>query len=1354
MLSIISIYSKIKQIVVFENLQFFHNFFHQYDDDPTENFAGLIYIDSTLGEITINNLFCKENAITNSLASFIFIISQAIIFKNNIISNHNVINQQLWSKFYQLDLERQYDQDQINQIIQQIYPIKVQGGVAKIISEKFVCNNSIFQNILALTSAIFDIKTQGQGLIQFVSISIESISSIYKYGTDNFGCININSQNSNLNLEISNSNFINVFNAMSTVLFSISPSQIKAEIQLKNIEVRNCFSFINQIIKVQFSLNKENTQFELKMFNIRLIFEEQAWIKYFSKYKQIDQITQINEDNGIFNVIGGQIIIDQFAIQGIILSQIFKIVNSIQLLIKNVQICDIYAFYQLPLILLDQQLNSIVILQNIIIQRFSIYQMNYHEEDINNKQQFVIIQCQLHKLDLKDDYSSQNFLTQKISLLQEQSIKIGYPLIKFMSSNNQVRFIINQIKLIQNNCLSCSRGILFFDLSEFNYVKIYELLCIYNQIKEIGCLNFQSNQNNKKKVSVQYSDFIQNNGSKGGAINAENIQLYLSKCKIIGNIVSKAGGGIYVDINKNEFKITQSILILNKAKVGGGIYIARQNVKNDDNLSQCFFLFNQAESYGDNLVENPTHLSLSINNKEIMSKQMDLGNNTISFSIIKPYNIIEQGYLLTAKQLIIPSNQKISNYKIYVPKQQIFLNYIESMLISFKNRYNEKLEDLINSSCYVNATILYKNNKNTLQDRIQNLELDQDQQGFDLSFLSFSFDPYDSDLSVLQIELNCYFQLMDEKLQLQIYAKTLKCQLGEFYIDKGCQICQSNQGFYTVTYNSTKCSIFDKQKFENISSNQIKLYPGYWRPDYLSDYTESCFKNPTFCIGGWNVGNNLCSKGHLGGLCEECDNFNLRGDGQFYKNLEDFQCLECNQIWKSMIPFIFTSIWALLSILITLRSIEISNKLFSSLKIGQKYSKIIFKLNQDHESILIKMLLNYLWIFSVVFNFNITFSISFNFIEQTSNTSYFMANNLDCYLSQIQNIELIYLRLIFMMILIIIQLLIIWIGFAIQAKCKKQLLNRSIISNTLLYLYVSNYAALIKQFSSIISNRQISQISYIQGDVSLLYGTANHISWIIYFAIPGLGIFGLFIPFSLFFILYINRKQLDKIKLRRHICYLFNEYNSESYYWESIKLSKKTIIIIILTYFESNIFLKASLLGLCLLVYQLATVKHKPYIISSLNFLDIQAGQICSITIFIAGANYVSEQENNPNLSIILQICIVLLCIRLCYPFIIKIFSVYFKKYKIPFLGIIYKISRYLMPNFSLTKYFNNQLKKLNLIESRLKNNFTKIRYHLKSLSKAQKGHQKQFISLISSIQTIRFPQTIVDVEMNKLISP
>ncbi|CAD8205207.1 unnamed protein product [Paramecium octaurelia] len=458
---------------------------------------------------------------------------------------------------------------------------------------------------------------------------------------------------------------------------------------------------------------------------------------------------------------------------------------------------------------------------------------------------------------------------------------------------------------------------------------------------------------------------------------------------------------------------------------------------------------------------------------EIPSKQLYFDNKTFETLAIKPYKIIEQGKVVWAQQLMISSNQQIKNYKIYIQQFQVFKSYISILSINFKNRLNEKMENLENSSCLIKTKVNFENKSITSNEKtVQNLYYDQDVKAFDLSQLSFSFDPYFQDNKILLIQLHCKSQDSEQQLEYYIYAKTLKCQQGEFYVDRGCYVCQSTQGFYSVTYNTTKCSIFDKEKFDSITSNKIKLLEGFWRPNSLSDFTERCVKNLNFCSGGLDVGNNLCIQGHLGGLCEECDNFDIRGYGMFYKNV------------------------ALISIIITLRSIEKSNRLFSSLKIRQRFSKIIFKLDQDHESILIKMLLNYLWIFSVIFTFNTYFSFSLNFIELTSNSSYFMANNLDCYLSSIQNFELIYFRIIAMLSLIAIQFLIIWIGFVCYAKCKNQTLNNSILSNTLLYLFVSNYAALIKQnFKYILYIRSCFPIIWNKQSYALDYYFSCSRSW-------------------------------------------------------------------------------------------------------------------------------------------------------------------------------------------------------------------------------------------------------------------
>ncbi|CAK86792.1 unnamed protein product, partial (macronuclear) [Paramecium tetraurelia] len=470
--------------------------------------------------------------------------------------------------------------------------------------------------------------------------------------------------------------------------------------------------------------------------------------------------------------------------------------------------------------------------------------------------------------------------------------------------------------------------------------------------------------------------------------------------------------------------------------------------------------------------------------------------------------------------------------------------------------------------------------------------------------------------------------------------KSIKCQLGEYYTQQGCQKCIASQGYYSVTQNDIKCSIFDKSKFKEITQNKMNLLQGFWRPDHLSDYTSYCLKNKDFCIGGWSYGNNLCHIGHIGALCEECHIQNIMGGGKYFKSQHNLEYQICQEQANNIASFVFTLLWAICSIMLTLKSIEKSNLMFSQLKSTERFNNILFKLNQDHQSILIKMLLNYLWIFSLSFTFNLQFSISLFFIDSASNTSYFMANNLDCYLANIQNVDLIYSKILTMFIFIFMQFLFVITGFMIYQTLINQKYNSSIISNTLLSLYIFNYAGLIKMLCSIISNRQVSNVNYIQEDVSLLYGNQTHLIWMFYFVIPILILFGCLAPFSLFLIMYSKRKYLDQIKLIFFFCYLFNEYNDSSYFWQQIKLDQKLIMILISTYFETEISMKASVFGISLLCYQLLTVKQKPYLASRVNNLDLQTGQIWALTILLAAVHYISEQNKNGVVSIILQTAI------------------------------------------------------------------------------------------------------------------
>ncbi|CAD8047654.1 unnamed protein product [Paramecium primaurelia] len=1233
---------------------------------------------------------------------------------------------------FSIDID-EYDQDQINLIIQQIFKIKSKGGGGLISASSFSCFNCSFEDIIGLKSSVFEIKTQGDGNISFINLTIKSLEYDLSQIVDSTGCITIYSSNSLLNLQIYNAVFQNIFNRMAPSIFTIIPSLQKNQVRIEDIQIINTISLKNPIINLQFSSYDINLNTVI-IRNIKISQYEDIWIKYFDKTGMISQ-SEIQDLTGTSNAMiqlsNCKVVIQNILIQGLYACPLIKLINVQYLFISYFQAIEIQTFYGFSLLelKLNLQIKQSIYFEFVYIYHFKPYIVRDASIFYNPKINYMISGCgQVENIQQNPQIYYFNDLINLMQTWQLSSI------IEIQTDSNQTVIYLQNILLQDNLCQDCSNGLLFLKMINHSTLIIRDLICNENSIQKYGCINIWKSNGKDQYSIISNSIFFHNNGSTGTgvALYSSNMQMKINQCKILKNRASFQGGGLYLDMKNTNLMIKESTIIYNQALEGGGIFMLNNGNINQNNFIQSFLHFNLADYFANNLVEFPTHLSLVINSQEMQSEELRINNITLRSLKLKPYIIIEQGIKKISSYLMVPSNQVVKDYQFFSSGKQKYI--FKEFSISIKNSRNEFLFNIQQYSCQISYKTAQLNQQYQLKDfkRISTLQADIRYNNFDLGTISFHFNPYQEENEYLLILISCSQQNSTEYLHYLIKARSYKCQLGEFYADEGCQICESIYGFYSVTYNATKCSVFDKTKFANITSHAIQLLVGYWRPNLYSDYTEFCFKNFEFCRGGWQVGNELCSIGHIGGLCEECDNHNIRGQGQFFKNQQDSICYGCSDTANYIVSFIFASLWALISIIITLRSIQKSNQLFTTLKLKlkPKYSKILFKLDQDLESIFIKILLNYLWIFSVIFTFNLKFSLSFSNIDQFSNTSQFMAFSLDCYLSGASQIELLYLRIITTLGILLIQFIIITVGLKVYQLFIKQKFDKSIISNTLLYLYVSNYAGLIKQFCSILSKRIISNNQYIQGDLTLIFGSQNHYQWIYYFAIPGLGIFGCCIPFSLFFLMLINKKKLEYIKLRRHICYLFNEYNEQSYFWEQIKLSKKTVIILIMTYFESNILLKASLLGLVLLVYQLLAGKQQPYIISSLNKLDLQTGQICSIAIFVATTKYVSEKEIENSYSEILQVVIMLLCLRLCYPFFLDIFRVYIKKYQVKIITFLFNIQKFINPNSRMANYLDNILKKWRLKENRLRTNFSILKLHLLTISKAQIKNQKSHLTI------------------------
>ncbi|CAD8075943.1 unnamed protein product [Paramecium primaurelia] len=158
-----------------------------------------------------------------------------------------------------------------------------------------------------------------------------------------------------------------------------------------------------------------------------------------------------------------------------------------------------------------------------------------------------------------------------------------------------------------------------------------------------------------------------------------------------------------------------------------------------------------------------------------------------------------------------------------------------------------------------------------------------------------------------------------------------------------------------------------------------------------------------------------------------------------------------------------------------------------------------------------------------------------------------MVNFFECLLAEIQEIELIYSRIIVMFRIMVCQILNIFIGFQLLDILKFYKFQSRIISITILYLYIQNYASLINYsyfkifFNS--GNLRISDLNYIQSDVSLIYFLDLQI------CNPQIINYWIMLELTLFFLPYINKDQHNKINFKRNRGYLFNEYTQKNYFW-------------------------------------------------------------------------------------------------------------------------------------------------------------------------------------------------------------
>ncbi|CAD8135526.1 unnamed protein product [Paramecium octaurelia] len=1293
--TIFYITSLIAQNISISDSQFNGIFLNEFVQDTKISSAAIAVIVSEQSNLKLENNQINDVVVLNSSNSIFLIQTQQTILENLI--SFNVNNFQSYINKYKQKLLIQFE------LINGQFLINSQGGLFNFLTQKLTILSCHFENSVGLWGGVLSITTKFFGFID-ISQTIFSTSStnFHKNQDGRGGSIFINSENSYLNLSIKNTKFLNSTSGLEGGVIYIKPTQYQCYLKLQNVTFKDVFAIHYSAIFFQIIESNFDQISSIELFNIEIENQLLQFISFLKDYSIDLNDYKIIEQSAMFSLRNVLVYLNGLKVNGFITQPILYITYIKCLFMDQVILYHITSLYS-PLLYIENisQHKSALLIKSTLVTSFN-----------------ELDQAQIKKY---SQIKNINLSTRNFSSLLEIVLNTNLTSAQVVSLNMQ-----------NNNCKTCQSGLININNKQtIKRVRLINLYFFQNSCGQGSCLSLNSLISETLHFMSQ-SLFCYNSAQTGGAIYLSNFRLKIRQTFFLSNMASGSGGAIYYQTQNSsqslQFKLVS--FVNNQAQIGGAIY-------DKNNYSLDFISFqlinNKAQYFANNLATEPTQLQFLINNKPTIKKSIMVENKTTQ--IISYLNNSK-----LTKFIYMPSGVSLNNYQKFNMKTSAYtlLNY--NYTIQAVNCFNEQIYDLKQTLCQLNI-IKIQNNKSkeiSLNSEIKELIFDEEQQRYDLKDQVFTLDPYQDDSFYLQIDASCK-SFSTKDYNLRFFVKTYHCQIGEYFENDRCLKCDSLQGYYSVEVKSTQCTRMNIQMIKSTTGAMIELQPGYWRPFLRSNKIEQCKKYPNRCLGGWDVSDNTCFIGSFGALCEECDLFNLRGQGSYLNNKESV-CQPCGKFSVQLIFMVLESIWIILLIILTVRSNNFSNKQLFKLKCLYRHYQTIYKQMMDQTSTLIKMANNNFQILSLISTLQISiFSGLSNFVIFLGDSTYIITYQLDCSIPSIVTIQYEYAHFIIILLLPLFHFGSCCFVFLIFLIKKYVTFSKSFIYSSIIYIYCLNLQNIMKWGVSLITKRQLSGIDWIQANVASRYDTETHNLWSKRFIYPILILLGVIIPAFLFFQMRKIRKSLDDRNSIQKFSFLYNEYTDNSYYWEIIKMLQKISIILIVNYFEQSILIKGILMFLIVLIYYKLCLEIQPYKLQSISQIDCKISFILSITLICSVLLYVIQQEDLFYLNYATQLIIVFLIYKQTEFLLRRILIVYVQRLNLQLdklrVQILIRFPRIYIQYVCLRPYL--MLRKDQ--QERIQLRFKKIRQYIRTKQRQVKernlylGHTQRESSLIGS---------------------
>ncbi|KAL4500582.1 hypothetical protein ABPG72_003006 [Tetrahymena utriculariae] len=952
-------------------------------------------------------------------------------------------------------------------------------------------------------------------------------------------------------------------------------------ITLSNLIINNSTIFSSAIIQVQ---------------NVSTISFEQLFIK--------------NTSFGVFyiNPLNGNLIIQQP------LLMLIKSVSQFQLSAVSIQQVNFKSQgYEDQSMISASQINQNFIISNVTFTNSTC--SYYNESEVN---QFYFFKGSGLKQASFYDLNFQQ--TTKISAISLDILSNS----QFDDIKNK-DIIISRVKAedinLINNFISIVTGIIQFNCSqfknvdgnqsfEFSLINITQTqsanlnnITVFNlNMVQQGFLNIQNSQN----ATISYSSFQEiKQSQQGPALFLQGIKnLVINQSIFKNNQAIYNGGNMLLNNVLNSF-ITENTFAYSQSLSGnGGGLSCVQSVINE--FKQNRFINNKSIKGSGGAIDM-NNCDLISFEKNIFIQNSAIIGGAIRYRGLKPIFLLDENSVLNTIQLNTFEDNTATlfgNNITSYPSQLIFKNNLkqdqEIQVLHLDNfqsgSYLKQPLDLVfldefgneisfSTSKKVNLEIQQEMSLYSLQiqsdqidlfgDKLKQYEINDKAISFNLSLTYYP--ELSSSLSILSHISLPYFQNGVQQLMYQTFQASVKvnfraCQTGEIVQNnQNKQICFScPEGFYSlsdpkdeVNKSCKKCPVGAQYCEKNI----INLQNGYWRESNSSDLIIQCNFNE-FCIAQEQNNIQGCYEGHIGPLCQECDYNGQYWKKKYGKNF-DQTCQDCENIATYQNLAIFVIIFVLLviySFLQVYKQIQVCQKqIVAKYLMLMGFNKIDQSQNLTRLTSYMKILLNYFQL--VVIVNSIELKSSTNIVEKINfiggDTTGFGRSLLDCFFSKIFKSMPIYVnRLIvqhFIVILIFVCIQILGYNMLIKREMKY---NKQFFYSSIIVVFMLFQPMIIKLLSSSLSCMQIGDQLYVSADFLRICYDSQHINYIFKVCFPIVLFWLVLVPFFLLQRMNHYKRQFNQLIAIYRYGYLYQEYRTQVYFWDIVRMYFRSLIII------------------------------------------------------------------------------------------------------------------------------------------------------------------------------------------------